>query len=179
MSTNNTRTLADITTTVETGRKMTDARNALVAFAVVIEGIKQTTVVGSTGVDKGDVSRVVKQANSNPEALAALKTMSRKGSPAERIAAAAVVGERFLRRPARPAPVKSAPQGDKSGGTDTGSRNPATGPLATDAPVQSARDILAALAVLRDAARSIKWTDVESADLASIALQFADIAAAD
>ena len=176
---NTTRTIADITTTVETGRKMTDARNGLVAFAVIVEGIKQTTVVAATGVDKGDVSRVVKQANNSPDALAALKSLDRSGNPAARIAAAAAVGEKFLRRAPRVAPVKSAPTGDKSGGTDTGSRNPSSGPLAVESAPTSARDILAALTVLRDAARSVKWNDDESADLSIIALHFADIAAAD
>lgn len=175
---NNTRTLADITITVETGRNMTDARNALIAYAVIVEGIKQTTVVAATGVDKGDVSRVVKAANANPDALAAIKSLDRTGNPTARLRNAWGVGAQFLRRPARVAPVKSAPKGDKSGGTDTGSRNPATGPLSTPVEsVQSARDILAALAVLRDAARAVKWNADESADLASIALQFADLAA--
>lgn len=178
---NRARTLADLKVTVERGTLYTDGRNGLVAYAVIVEKVTQASIAASIGLDTGDVSRVVGYAKKSPAALDALKSLKRDGSQTARIAAAAEIGAAYLRRPARVAPVKSAPKVGKSGGTDTGSRNPATGPLSGEgAPVespQSARDILAALAVLRDAARAVKWNDDESADLASIALQFSDIAA--
>lgn len=171
------RTIQDIVLAVATGRRATDTRNALIAYGVAVEGIKQTTLAAATGVDKGDVSRVVKQANSNPDALAALKTLDRSGSPTKRAAAAAAVGEAFLRRPARPVPV-----GGKSGGKSTKSTAPAPVESNESTPVEStpttARDILAALTVLRDAARTVKWSDDESADLSVIAMTLADISVA-
>lgn len=174
---NNTRTLADIDLAVATGRRATDARNALVCYAVIVEGIKQTTVVAATGVDKGDVSRVVKAANNSPVAIAALKSLDRKGSATTRLNAAAVIGEAFLRRPARPVPV-----GGKSGGTSTKSRQSTPVESNESTPVEptptTARDILAALTVLRDAARTVKWSDDESDDLSVIAMHLHDLAAA-
>jgi hypothetical protein len=44
------------------GRQYTDARNAMIAHAL-LTGVKAVTIVKETGVDKGDVSRISKAAN--------------------------------------------------------------------------------------------------------------------
>lgn len=168
-------TITDIRHAADSARTLVDARNALIAYAVLIERMTQKAVAAETGVDAGDVSRIVKMAKA-PDAADVLGDLVRTGPLAKRMEAAATYGARFLRRQ-RPA----TPKGGKSGGTSTKSRKPATDAPATDAPTtaQSPRDILAALAVLVTAAQSMKWSDTESADLSVYALQLADLAAAD
>lgn len=179
-------TIADITTAVSKGRMFTDARNALIVYAVIVEKTTRSAIVAATGVDAGDVSRVVKQANESAEARAAVESLTRTGSESARMEAAAAVGSRFFRRVRKT--KTTAPKGGKSGGTATGSRNPSTGPLAdsnesngtnesNESNTMSPADILAALAVLRDAARRVKFSDDQSAELSVYAMELADIAA--
>lgn len=96
----------DVAYAASQGRKFTDARNALIAYGVLVVEVSQADMSRETGVDKGDVSRVVKQAKGNPEAIAALQALNRQGSQSQRIDAAAVIGEAYLRRVKRAAPVK-------------------------------------------------------------------------
>ena len=105
----------DVAFAAAQGRKFTDARNALIAYGVLVLEVSQADMVRETGVDKGDVSRVVKQAKASPDALAALKSLDRMGERDKRINAAAPLGEAFLRRPKRERVEPAAPEAPKGG----------------------------------------------------------------
>lgn len=82
----------------ERGRKYTDARNAYVAYGVIALEMAQADLVRETGLDKSDVSRVVKQAKAIDGFMAALAALDRSGKPDARDTAAAALGAQFLRR---------------------------------------------------------------------------------
>lgn len=109
----------DVRHAAEQGRKFTDARNALIAYAVLVVELTQSALALETGVDKGDVSRVVKAAKGSPEALAALKSLVRAGkSQPQRITDAALIGETYLRRERKAAAKgESAESAESTGST--------------------------------------------------------------
>lgn len=64
-----------IGTLAERGRQFTDARNAVIAHAL-ITGTKASVIVAESGVDKGDVSRINKVvSNLTPSKAKALKAL--------------------------------------------------------------------------------------------------------
>lgn len=74
-----------------------NARNALIVYAVLTVGVTRADISRETGVDKSDVTRIVKLAESMPEVLASIQSMSRDGNVNARIDAAAEVGVNLKR----------------------------------------------------------------------------------
>lgn len=125
----------DIRHAFEQGRMFTDARSALIAYAVLVLELKQTDIATETGVDKGDISRVVKSAKGNDEAVKALQGLKRAGvDRPTRMTDAAAIGAAYLRRE-RKAPVTPA---DK---TETTEGEATTAPVKSAAP-QSVADLI-------------------------------------
>lgn len=173
-----------ITTAARLGRRFTDARNALIAFHLA-HGITQADLVKSTGVDKGDVSRI----NKSVKALTPRQTSLLKSLPVAHLAAYGLeassaemdrvvkAGEAFrrvkpVRKPTAPTAAESEPDGDKGGP----SKEVAPEEPTTIAPVgMTSADIIAALAVLRDAARAVKWSEDDAQQVYAITADLVDI----
>lgn len=74
-----------------------NARNALIVYAVLVVEIARAEIARETGVDKSDVTRIVKLAESMPEVLTRIKSLNRDGNVNARLDAAAEVGASLKR----------------------------------------------------------------------------------
>jgi len=178
---------ADVKRSVEQGRKHTDARNAFAAVAVLIHGSTQRALIDATGIDKSDLARIIRTVKADKgamEALTALAAELETASASKRVTLAAAYGESFTRRTRtkvatkQPAPVKSAHEPTDGEQPETNGTPAQRGSAVVEGEAVTAADLLAALATIRDAARTVKWSDDQSAELSAIAMVFFDIAAA-
>lgn len=105
--------VGDIEHVVIGGRKFTNARNAFIAYAVLVLGVSQKSVADSTGVKPSNVSVTIKQAKAITGVLDALTTLDRTGSQSHRIDVAAAIGALIV------APPRAKTTDKATGGTTT------------------------------------------------------------
>lgn len=170
-------TLHLVTTAARLGRQFTDARNGLIAYHLA-HGVTQADLVKSTGVDKGDVSRIAGMLKAlTPQQLGKVKALPIPALAVEGVEARSgnfdrvvKAGEAFrrVRKPRATAPVKSTAEGAEGAESTADDTQ-------TVVNVQSAADIIAALAVLRDAARTVKWAGAEADAAYDLTAEIVDI----